>query len=77
MMSWGTVEVSQWVKRHYLGFSKFLGAPIVGFEQQAMALFRTIEEKCRNQSGVGTMRHTNKSIPKGFRKIRNLVSTIN
>lgn len=68
---------SQWVKEHYRGFCRLVGFPIGSHEQQCLDLLQRIEAERYQYKCSKKMKKSVKSIRKGERELRNLVSSIN
>jgi hypothetical protein len=72
-----TGQPSQWVKKHYRGFCKLVGFPMETYKQECLDLLHRIKAERFKYKSTIRRKQTVGSVRKGFRELRNLVSTIN
>jgi hypothetical protein len=66
-----------WVEQKYKDFSELVGMPIAGFEVECIALLCKIDAKRKKgRHTPGPLKPT-RSVKKGTRELRNLISTVN
>ena len=69
--------MSLWVEQKYKDFGELVGMPIAGFEAECIALLRKIDAERKKGRHTPDPRKPTRSVKKGTRELRNLISTVN